>query len=65
MHSYNIKNPNLSVELIHEIVNFLPFDFKWKDFQVSLIFNNLLLKNQRHFIILSKRVKKVSFNLCP
>nr|CAD2165335.1 unnamed protein product [Meloidogyne enterolobii] len=59
MLSYKIKNPNLSVELIHEIVNFLPFDFKWKDFRVSLIFNNLLLKNQRHFIIFSKRVKKI------
>jgi len=65
MHSYNIKNSNLSVELIHEIVNFLPFDIKWKDFRVSLIFDNLLLKNQRNFIIFSKRVKKVSFNLCP
>uniref|UniRef100_A0A914MG67 Cullin-5 n=1 Tax=Meloidogyne incognita TaxID=6306 RepID=A0A914MG67_MELIC len=59
MHSYNIKNPNLSVELIHEIVNFLPFDIKWKDFRVSLIFDNLLLKNQRNFIIFSKRVKKI------
>jgi len=64
MHSYSIKKSNLSVDLIHEIVNFLPFDIKWVDSRVSLIFDLFLLKNQYYFIILfNKTVKKVSFPL--
>jgi len=51
-----IKKGDLPVELLSEIVRFIPFKFKWGNIRVSKLFDLFILKLQRKWIVRLKRV---------
>ncbi|KAL7074534.1 hypothetical protein ACQ4LE_006342 [Meloidogyne hapla] len=44
------------IEVLGEIVNFLPLDSKWVDRRVSPIFDLIILKNQRQWIVFIRKI---------